>query len=277
MGRVLVIGEHGTVGPTLRDSASLRGHAVHMCSGAVEALQELRNRAFDVVLTDPATPMSEDLALSRELSHVRPGIRIIALAPAVAHEDLIAALRAHVFACFTSPFDRNEIVDMVGAALNASRWNDGIAVVSGLPHWFTLRVSCQLLTADRLVRFMTEHLTAMPKGERDLLIAAFREMLMNAMEHGAAFDSEKVIEVTAARTSRAIVYHFHDPGGGFDRTDLKHAAKSPEPGEVVSSALRRAELGLRPGGFGMLIARQVADELVYNEAGNEALLIKYLT
>jgi anti-sigma regulatory factor (Ser/Thr protein kinase) len=33
---------------------------------------------------------------------------------------------------------------------------------------------------------------------------------------------------------------------------------------------------MRPGGFGMLIARQVADELVYNERGNELLLIKHL-
>jgi anti-sigma regulatory factor (Ser/Thr protein kinase) len=40
-------------------------------------------------------------------------------------------------------------------------------------------------------------------------------MLVNAMEHGAGFDPGKVIEVTAARTERAIVYHFRDPGSGF--------------------------------------------------------------
>ena len=38
---------------------------------------------------------------------------------------------------------------------------------------------------------------------------------------------------------------------------------------------RREELGLRPGGFGMLIAKEVVDELVYNERGNEVLLIKH--
>ena len=45
---------------------------------------------------------------------------------------------------------------------------------------------------------------------------------------------------------------------------------------MVATAIARAEMGLRPGGFGMLIARQVADELVYNERGNEVLLIKHL-
>jgi anti-sigma regulatory factor (Ser/Thr protein kinase) len=33
---------------------------------------------------------------------------------------------------------------------------------------------------------------------------------------------------------------------------------------------------MRPGGFGMLIVRQIVDELVYNERGNEVLMVKYL-
>jgi anti-sigma regulatory factor (Ser/Thr protein kinase) len=62
---------------------------------------------------------------------------------------------------------------------------------------------------------------------------------------------------------------------GFDRADLEHAAASGNPDAVIGSTILRAETGLRPGGFGMLIAREVADELVYNERGNEVLLIKY--
>ena len=38
----------------------------------------------------------------------------------------------------------------------------------------------------------------------------------------------------------------------------------------------RMELGLRPGGFGILMTRSLVDDLIYNEAGNEVLLIKYL-
>jgi anti-sigma regulatory factor (Ser/Thr protein kinase) len=39
---------------------------------------------------------------------------------------------------------------------------------------------------------------------------------------------------------------------------------------------RRAERGMRPGGFGILLAKKVVDELIYNERGNEVLLIKYV-
>jgi hypothetical protein len=33
---------------------------------------------------------------------------------------------------------------------------------------------------------------------------------------------------------------------------------------------------MRPGGFGMMMAAGTVDELIYNEIGNEVLLIKYL-
>jgi hypothetical protein len=35
-------------------------------------------------------------------------------------------------------------------------------------------------------------------------------------------------------------------------------------------------MGLRPGGFGILLTRKFADDLIYSEKGNEVILIKYL-
>jgi ActR/RegA family two-component response regulator/anti-sigma regulatory factor (Ser/Thr protein kinase) len=246
------------------------------CTGNVEALRTVRGRSIDVVITDVSTTFEEDLALAKELMSVRPAVRVIVLAPSAPPAHLIDAIRADVFACFASPIDYDEVASMATSALAADRWKDDIQVLSGLDHWLTLRVSCHLLTADRLVRFMTELQPSTSAVDRDLLISAFRELLLNAMEHGAGFDAEKVIEVTAAKTARAIVYHFKDPGNGFDRTDLQHAAASPGADDVFATSLARKEMGLRPGGFGMLIARHVADELVYNERGNEVLLIKHL-
>ncbi len=141
----------------------------------------------------------------------------------------------------------------------------------------TLRVACGLVSADRITRFLTEWASALPDNERDLLMTAFREMLLNAMEHGAGFDPGQVIEVTAARTDRAIVFHIRDPGQGFNPEALAHAAKANDRDSVLSAVEHREAVGLRSGGFGMLIVRQVVDEMVYNERGNEVLLIKHLT
>jgi anti-sigma regulatory factor (Ser/Thr protein kinase) len=259
-------------------TTTLDEHDVHRCPTVVDGLRCLRQRSWDVLVTDPATTIGDTLALAGELSLLHPSVRIIALWPAATDRQIIAAMRAHVFACFTEPFDGQEVGDMVRAALGAAEWRDGIEIVSGLPHWLTLRVACRLITADRLIRFMSElQQASVPSQERDLLIAAFRELLLNAMEHGAGFDPRRVIEVTAAKTARAIVYHFKDPGPGFDGDDLSHAARSHHPEDVLASALERAAKGLRPGGFGMLIARQVADELVHNERKNEVLMIKHLS
>ena len=231
---------------------------------------------MDVLITDPEASVRADLAFTREVRQTRPGVRIIVLAPAASSDEVIAAIRAHVFACYSAPFDHLEIAGMVMQALDQPGWEDGIQIVSGLSNWFTLSVSSRPLTAERLITFMTQLRSDLPDSERDLLIAAFREMLINAMEHGAGFDARKVVEVTAAKTARAIVDHFRDPGNGFSKASLTHVAQTPAMEDVAASAEERAARELRPGGFGMLIARQVADELVYNESGNEVILLKYI-
>lgn len=274
--RVLAIRPEPAFLTALAGRLESRACDVELCSGNVEAVHWLRTRAADVVVSDPSTTVPEDLALAKEVRSLRPAARMIVLAPHATHAELVEAIRAHVFACFTPPFDYDDLAAMVSSALDVERWKDGIQVVSGLPHWLTLRVSCHLLTAERLVRFITELQPPTPSADRDLLMFAFRELLLNAMEYGAGFDAEKVVEVTAARTARAIVYHFKDPGAGFDRGELAHAAISATPDAVLAAAAHRAEKGLRPGGFGMLIARQVADEIVYNESGNEVILIKHV-
>ena len=275
MGRVLLIGHEPAMAGALRSSHHLKGHEVETCAGPFDAIRLLQSRGFDVVVTDPATPVTDDLRLVQEIQQARPGIRSIVLAPALSNADVIAALRRQVYACFTRPVDYEEVADMARSAIGDPDAANAIELTSGLPHWITLRVSCRLITADRLTRFMTEYRSDLPSSERDLLMTAFREMLLNAMEHGAGFNPEKVIEVTAAQTARAIVFHFRDPGDGFDREVLTHAAVETTPEALDDSAEARVQRGLRPGGFGMLIVRQIVDEMVYNEKGNEVLLIKH--
>lgn len=274
--RVLVIGEQPALEVALSALQTVP-FEIESCDGSADAVRRVRFRAIDVVITDPATSIREDLALALELEEQRPGLRVILLAPAVSPDDLVAALRQHVFACFSPPFDMDEIVAMVQTALADVHWRDAIEVVSGLPNWITLKVACRVLTADRLATFIKDYEPALPDQERERLALAFREMLLNAMEYGGGFDPEQVVEVTAARTERTVVYHMKDPGPGFDRDELAHIVASTDPAHVIRTAMHRDRVGLRAGGFGILIARQIVDELVYNERGNEVLLIRHLS
>jgi DNA-binding NarL/FixJ family response regulator/anti-sigma regulatory factor (Ser/Thr protein kinase) len=276
MGHLLVAGADEPFVQALRQARSLDGHELQTCDSAFEVVRLARAMPIDVLITSPSSSLAEDLALVEEIKAVRSDVRVIVLSRAFTDSDVVRALRASVFACFSEPFDVQEIADMARSALAAENWRDGIQIRSGLPNWLTLRVACRLMTADRLTRFMTEWRGDLPSAERDLLMTAFREMLLNAMEHGAGFDPAKVIEVTAARTARAIVFHFRDPGNGFDQADLRYAAASNTAEGVIATTVKRADAGLRPGGFGMLIVRQIVDELVYNEHGNEVILIKHI-
>jgi len=271
MKRILVI--HDGSAPDWTSGHSLP-YEVEAASGSFDALERLRRRAFDVLVTSATTRVEEDLALLEAARQVRPGVKAIILAPSIAAPDVISALRARVFGCLTAPFTPSDIVDMVKAAAEAADWRDGIQVRSARPEWISLRVTSSLVTAERLDSFMTALRSDLPESTRDDLLIAFHEVLLNAMEHGAGFDPEKVVDVSAVRTERAVVYHFRDPGPGFDIARLEHSA---DPlADPMTHLERRAAEGRRPGGFGILLVRRLVDEVIFNETGNEVVLIKRL-
>ena len=102
---------------------------------------------------------------------------------------------------------------------------------------------------------------------------AFSELLTNAIEHGGRLDPEKKVELHFIRTEHAIVYYVRDPGEGFSYDKLHHAAIS-NPETPTEHLEVREEMGIGPGGFGLLLLKNFADELIYNSKGNEVILIK---
>lgn len=277
MQRILIIRDDPVAAPGLQESLQLPHCSIEVAEGDADALQRLRLSSFDVALTSPRSSIKEDLSLIAEIEQIRPGVRTIVLAPEATPEDVIAALRARVFACFSSPFDVAEVAAMTERALQADDWRSCIQVLSAQPNWIALRLTCQMITAERLVRFMTELRSELEDRDRTALLTAFREILLNAMEHGAGFDPEKVVEVSAIRTERAIVYHFRDPGPGFRGKELPHAAFSKPSRNPLDHIEYRMAQGMRPGGFGILLAQQLVDEMIFNEPGNEVLLIKHMS
>jgi DNA-binding NtrC family response regulator len=193
MARILMIAPEQGLLQALSASPLLEEHEVEAASGDFDALRRLRHRGYAVLITAPATSLDEDLAFLEEIRAVRPGVRIVVLARHTTPEAVIAALRKEAFACFSAPFDAPEIADMVARAAQADAWKDGIAVVSAKPDWISVKVNCRLLSAERLLNFFGELRSDVPESPRDDLLFAFREVLMNAMEHGGKFDPDQVV------------------------------------------------------------------------------------
>jgi DNA-binding NarL/FixJ family response regulator len=276
MSRVLVIGSHAEVSREIGDALSAAELPMEYAAGHADALHRLRMRSFGVVITSPDSAVDEDLAMLEEMREIRPGVKCIVMAHRSTPAEVIAALRARVFACFTPPFDPEEIANLAIRAASDSQWRDDIQVVSARPGWVSLRVHCRLINAERLMTFAKELNAQLPEDARHEMMQALREILLNGMEHGAAFNAEQVVEVTAVRTARSLMFYVRDPGSGFRRESLSHAASADESSDPAAHILQREAEGVRAGGYGLLVASGTVDELIYSEIGNEVLLIKYL-
>jgi anti-sigma regulatory factor (Ser/Thr protein kinase) len=165
---------------------------------------------------------------------------------------------------------------VVQQALDADSWLDDIRVVSAVPDWITLDVRCKLTAAERTTHFIRELESDLPSQVSDDVAAAFRELLLNGIEHGGKSNPKKRVRVSLLRTGRSLIVYMHDPGPGFSLDLLPHAAISNPLDAPTRHVEIRAEEGRRPGGFGILMTRNLVDELLYNERGNAVLFVKYL-
>lgn len=100
---------------------------------------------------------------------------------------------------------------------------------------------------------------------------AVMEMGQNAIEWGNRHQSDELVELTYRVYSDRVEIVVRDQGPGFDPSDLPHAATADDP---LAHLDVREKLGLREGGFGLLIARGMLDELRYNDWGNEVTLVQ---
>jgi anti-sigma regulatory factor (Ser/Thr protein kinase) len=210
------------------------------------------------------------------VADVRPHARVIVTgAPDPARA--LQAIRSNAYSYFHKPIAPNAVADMVQQAVEARSWRDDIRVVSSHPDWISLEVRAKLEAVERTTHMMREIEADLPRPICEDVTAAFRELLLNAVEHGAHSDPHKRVRVTLVRIAGFLVATLADPGEGFSLDQLPHAAVSNPAGDPTRHAGVREEQGQRPGGFGILMTRNLVDGLVYNERGNEVTFLKKLS
>jgi len=239
------------------------------------ALEMLKARPYDLVLTGEDSSGRQDVDLLRQIRLVRPHVRLIIITTQSTPADVIAAMRERAFSYFSEPYSMAVFEQMLLLATTGPVWDEGIEIRSATPEFMQLVARCDRKTADRLVQFIHE-VADLPIKERDAVGFAFREMLMNAIEHGAQFDSTQHVEISYIRAKHMVLCRVKDPGDGFSLDEVSHAAIMNPASDPIRHAAIREKQGLRPGGFGILLTQKIIDELIYGEMGNEVVLIKYL-
>ncbi len=273
----LLIGSDSEVESALCSILTTQGWTLQKASGNDDAFALAKSRIFDLIITGRHTSGREDVAFLRRIRGVRPHTRMIILADESTPNDVIASMREYAFGYLSKSFSMESLSEIVQMALDSPAWDDGIEIVSATPQWIKLHVRCEMQTADRVLHFMSEIAELdLPDDERKDVGIAFREMLLNAMEHGCNFDPTQYVEVSYIRTSHVAMCRIKDPGQGFSLEEIRHAAVGNPPEDPTAHISIRNEQGMRPGGYGVLLAKNLVDDLVYSEKGNEVLLVKYL-
>lgn len=240
-----------------------------------EALELIRTSPFDLVVAGQGRNGLDGLKLLRRARSIRPDLKVIVTGEPDP-QRVVGAIRNRAYSYFHTPLAAGPLAEMVQHALAADTWKDDIRVLSALPEWVTLEIRCRIEAAERTTHFLKELEADLPFQIREDVAAAFRELLMNAIEHGGRYDPRKRVRVSLLRSSRALIVHIHDPGTGFSLDLLPHAAISNPADSPTRHVEIRAEQGQRPGGFGILMSRNLVDDLLYNERGNAVLFVKYL-
>jgi CheY-like chemotaxis protein/anti-sigma regulatory factor (Ser/Thr protein kinase) len=271
---VLVVDDDDATRDGLCELLALDGFNVGCEKDGAQALERIRTHDVKVVLLDVLLPGLGGLDVLARSAEEGNRARIIIMTGMDAPETVLGALRDHAYAFLAKPIEPPRLIEVVRKALTTALVPP-IEVLTARPDWVELLVPCTREAADRIQSFMHQLETDLPSDIRESVGLAFRELLLNGIEWGGQLNPSQKVRVACVRTRRMLLYRIADPGPGFTLAQLPHAAVSGDETVIAHDQVRQ-EKGLRPGGFGLVLIRAIADELLYNEQRNEVLFVKYL-
>jgi two-component system, OmpR family, response regulator len=275
MSRILVVDDDRVTRHVLTRVLTEAGFETAVAEDGVEALNALRNQRFDLLLLDVWMPRLSGLDVLARLRTRKDKPRVVVMTSDDTPETMLSAVRDQAFMYLHKPIEPPALLEKVRVALKAPE-PARIEVVSARPDWVELVVPCTREAAERIHDVMEQLDTKLAPGTREKLAYAFRELLTNAIEWGGQLDPTRKVRIACLRTKRIVMFRIADPGPGFNIDNLPHAAIGHPPEDPIKHMEVRAEKGIRPGGFGLLMVRNSVDELIYNEKRNEVVFVKYL-
>ena len=274
--RVLVVDDDRALNHVLIDMLEASGYSATGATDGAAAVKRLDGGKFDLVLLDLGLPKMNGLEVLKNIRERKSSAKVVVMTADDTPETVLEVVRNQAYQYILKPVPPKMVVEAVGSALSSKSEVLPIEVVSAKPDWVELLVPCQLEVADRIQSFLERLNANLSEEVRDSVGSAFRELLINAIEWGGQLDPARKVRIAYIRARRLLLYRIQDPGPGFRPSELQHAAVSNDPEKPYAHMEVRVEKGLRPGGYGLLMIRANVDELIYNEAHNEVVFVKYL-
>jgi CheY-like chemotaxis protein/anti-sigma regulatory factor (Ser/Thr protein kinase) len=274
---VLVVDDDRGLNRVLVDMLREGGVDAEGVGDGLSAVRRVSADKFQLVLLDIGLPKMNGLDVLKKIRELQSPPRVIVMTSDDTPETVLHAVQDQAYRYVAKPTPPKTIVEIANDALSAKQDPALIEIVSSKPDWIELLVPCQFEVTDRIQSFLAPLDANLPENVRESVGHAFRELLMNAIEWGGGLDPKRKVRIACIHARRMLLYRIQDPGPGFRPDSLPHAAVSNTPDQPFAHASVRAEKNIRPGGFGLMMTRALVDELIYNEAHNEVVFVKYLS
>ena len=243
---------------------------IQLYSGA-QVAAAVREHEPALILLDLMLPdidgftICDNLKRNRETNLI-PIILVTALYDA---NHRTAGVRVGANGYLSKPFDAEQLYEVMDKAL-AWRKEHERRGTYGEIH-FDINSSATYLTqVNDMLADMFAHTPLTERQIKDLRQAVM-EMGGNAIEWGHRKNPELLLSIVYRIDPKAITLVIRDQGPGFNPGQIPHAACDEDP---IGHIDVRNELGIREGGFGIMLAKGLVDEFSYNDMGNEVTLIK---
>jgi CheY-like chemotaxis protein/anti-sigma regulatory factor (Ser/Thr protein kinase) len=214
---VLVVDDEELLRSFLSQAMSALGVDVDCAGSGVEALERIRRRVPDVVVTDLRMRGMSGLQLLEQARPLAPGAAFIVITGYGTYGDAVSAGKLGAVEFLPKPFDASAIRAAVERALDAGRRPASAAAAGHLrlevavPSDPGLRAG----TFTVLERFANEMGVELDVSARAALRFCVMETLLNAMQHGHRFERTRLVHFRAWLTPDEIACVVEDQGEGY--------------------------------------------------------------
>ncbi|MBK7141015.1 MAG: response regulator [bacterium] len=114
---LLVVDDELLIRDLLYDFFTGQGWSIAVAENGEKALQVMKNRSIDVVLTDVRMPEMDGMTLVGELRQHHPEIPVVIMTGFPSVDSAVGALRNRVYDYVIKPFNINQLCKTLEAAL----------------------------------------------------------------------------------------------------------------------------------------------------------------
>jgi len=204
---ILLVDDEPLMRLSMVDAMEAVGYVVRAASTGTEGINLLRQKPFDLVITDLRLPGADGLAVLKATKEAAPETEVVVITAHGSVETAVGAMKLGAFDYITKPFQMDElllIVERVGRVIRLRRETEEPKEVPDDTFWFG-----GILGADSRMLETLEKVRAAAGSDSPVLIVGEtgtgKELVANAIHQNSSRNHYPLIKVSCGSLSEALL------------------------------------------------------------------------